>query len=324
LPIEGELASFAGASGWINSPPLTPAGLRGKVVLVDFWTYTCVNWLRTLPYVRAWAAKYGPHGLAVVGVHTPEFSVEHDLSNVRRAVTEMKIPYPIATDNDYGIWRAFDNSYWPAVYVSDAQGRIRFHHFGEGEYEQTERVIQQLVAEAGASGIGTELVTVDPRGTEVAADWADLKSPESYVGSEKRENFASPATSGGAVGGPRIYSVPARLARNQWGLVGEWSVGSEIAVAEKSKARIAYRFHARDVNLILGPGRSGRPARFRVLIDGHPPGAAHGTDVDADGNGNVTEPRLYQLIRQSKPIVDRLFEIEILDPGAEAFCFTFG
>jgi thiol-disulfide isomerase/thioredoxin len=324
LPIEGALASFAGAVDWINSPPLTPAGLRGRVVLVDFWTYTCVNWLRTLPYVRAWAAKYGPHGLVVVGVHTPEFSVEHDLANVRRAVSQMGIAYPVAVDSDYAVWRAFDNNYWPAVYVADAQGRIRFHHFGEGEYERTERVIQQLLAEAGASGIENALVTIDPRGTEVAADWSNQKSPESYVGSEKRENFESSTAPGGAAGKPHVYAVPARLPLNHWGLAGEWTVGSETAIVERPKARIAYRFHARDVNLVMGSGRRTDPVRFRVFIDGHPPGDAHGVDADAEGSGSVTWPRLYQLIRQTGPIRDRLFEIEFLDPGAEAFVFTFG
>jgi len=324
LPVEGALASFEGAKAWINSPPLTAAGLRGRVVLVDFWTFTCVNWLRTLPYVRAWAAKYGPHGLVVAGVHTPEFSVEHDLVHIRHAVSQMGIAYPVAVDSDYAVWRAFDNNYWPAVYLADAQGRIRYHHFGEGEYDRIERVIQELLADAGARGIGTELVSVEPRGTEVAADLADLRSPETYVGSDKREGFASPVPAGGAADGPRVYAVPARLAPNRWGLAGEWIVGGETAVASKPRARIAYRFHARDVNLVMGPGRDGRPARFRVSIDGHPPQGAHGTDVDADGNGTAAEPRLYQLIRQPRPIVDRLFEIEFLDAGAEVFVFTFG
>ena len=233
----------------------------------------------------------------------------------------MRVDYPVAVDNDYGVWRAFKNNYWPAVYVADAQGRIRYHHFGEEEYERTERVIQQLLAEAGATGVPTDLVTVDPRGTEVAADWNDLKSGETYVGSEKAENFASP---GGASGKAQAYTAPAGLALNRWGLAGEWTVGKEIATAGRPKARIVYRFHARDVNLVMGPGKAGGPVRFRVLVDGHAPEAAHGTDTDAQGTGTVTEPRLYQLIRQPKPIVDRTFEIEFLDPGVEAFCFTFG
>jgi len=321
LTVEGELPSFQGATGWINSPPLAPVGLRGKVVLVDFWTYTCVNWLRTLPYVRAWAAKYRDRGLVVIGVHTPEFSVEHEAANVRRAVSAMRIDYPVAVDSDYGVWRAFENAYWPAIYVADAQGRIRYHHFGEGEYDRTERVIQQLLAEAGAAAVGHDLVAVDPRGPEVAADWSNVRSEETYVGSEKAVHFAS---TGGAPGEPHVYAVPPRLTLNHWGLTGEWTVGAETAVAEKPKARIAYRFHARDVNLVLGPGQGGRPVRFRVSLDGHPPGAAHGSDADDGGNGIVTDPRLYQLIRQPKPVVDRDFEIEFLDAGAEAFVVTFG
>ena len=322
LPVERQLASFAGATSWLNSPPLTAAGLRGKVVLVDFWTFTCVNWLRTLPYVRAWATKYKDQGLVVVGVHTPEFSVEHDVANIRRAVEAMRIEYPVAVDSDYGVWRAFDNAYWPAVYLADAQGRIRYHHFGEGEYEQTERAIQQLLMEAGASGVGSDLVSPEPRGTEVAADWSNVKSGESYVGYEKAELFASP---GGIVRDrPHAYAEPSKWALNRWALTGEWAVGREIAAAEKPKARIAYRFHARDVNLVMGSGAPGRAARFRVRIDGKAPEMSHGTDVDAQGNGTVTEPRLYQLIRQPKPIEDRLFEIEFLDPGVETFCFTFG
>jgi thiol-disulfide isomerase/thioredoxin len=319
--IEGHLPSLAGATAWINSPALTPAGLRGKVVLVDFWTLTCVNWLRTLPYVRAWSTRYKDKGLVVIGVHTPEFSVEHEIENVRRAARAMRVDYPIAVDNDRRVWRAFDNNYWPAVYIADAQGKIRYHHFGEGAYEETERVIQQLLAEAGATGVPADLVTVDPQGTEVAAAWKDVKSGEAYVGTDKAENFASP---GGASGKPRAYTVPAQLSLNHWGLAGEWTVGREIAVAGKPKTRIVYRFHARDVNLVMGPGNKGVPVRFRVLVDGRAPETAHGTDVDAQGNGTVTEPRLHQLVRQPKPIVDRTFEIEFLDPGVEAFCFTFG
>jgi thiol-disulfide isomerase/thioredoxin len=321
LPIEGSFPSLAGATAWLNSPPLTAAGLRGRVVLVDFWTLTCVNWLRTLPYVRAWAAKYKDKGLVVIGVHTPEFSVEHDIANVRRAAQAMRVDYPIAVDSDYGVWRAFANAYWPAVYIADAKGQIRYHHFGEEAYEETERVIQRLLAEAGAANVGSDLVAVDPRGTEVAADWSNVKSGETYVGSEKRENFASPR---GPAGKPYAYTVPRELRLNQWGLAGEWTVGPEIAAAQMPKARIVYRFHARDVNLVMGPGKAGQPVRFRVLLDGHPPETAHGADVDAQGTGAVTEPRLYQLIRQPKPIGDRTFEIEFLDPGAEAFCFTFG
>jgi thiol-disulfide isomerase/thioredoxin len=322
LPIEGKLPSFGGASGWLNSQPLAATGLRGKVVLVDFWTFTCVNWLRTLPYLRAWNSRYKDRGLVVIGVHTPEFSVEHETENIRRAAQQMRVDYPIAVDNDYAVWRAFDNAYWPAVYIADAQGRVRYHHFGEGEYEQTEKVIQQLLREAGATGVGSELSPVDARSTEVAADWSSLMSGETYVGYEKAENFASPG--GAARDKPHAYTAPAKWTLNRWALAGEWTVGREIAVAAKPTARIVYRFHARDVNLVMGSGKRGQPVRFRVLIDGHPPEAAHGTDVDAQGNGTLAEPRLYQLVRQPKPIGDRLFEIEFLDAGAEAFCFTFG
>jgi thiol-disulfide isomerase/thioredoxin len=319
---EGQLPSLGGATAWLNSAARTPADLRGKVVVVDFWTYTCVNWLRTLPYVRAWAEKYKDHGLVVIGVHTPEFSVEKDVANVRRAAQQMRVEYPIAVDSDYAIWKAFHNEYWPALYVVDAQGRIRFHHFGEGEYEQSERVIQQLLVEAGAHGIGHDRVSVDPRGAEVAADWSDVRSEESYVGYQKAEGFASPG--GVARDTPHAYTVPPGLGLNQWALLGDWNVGLEIAALQKAKGRIAYRFHARDLNLVMGPGSGGVPVRFRVLLDGHPPGPAHGYDVDDQGNGMTSEPRLYQLIRQPKPIVDRLFEIEFLDPVAEAFVFTFG
>ena len=321
LRVEGKLPSFAGATSWINSPPLSPAGLRGKVVLVDFWTFTCINWLRTLPYVRAWAARYGDRGLVVIGVHTPEFSVEHEIESVRRAAPAMGVGYPIAVDGDYRVWRAFDNAYWPAVYIADAQGRVRYHHFGEGEYEETERVIQQLLAEAGAVGIGSDLTSVDARGPEVAADWSDLKSGENYLGYGRTQSFAS---SGRRADKPHAYSVPARLALNHWGLSGDWTVGKESVVAEKASSRIVYRFHARDLHLVMGPGPRAQPVRFRVLIDGQVPKTAHGADVDAQGNGTVAEPRLYQLIRQPAPIVDRTFEIEFLDPGVEAFAFTFG
>ncbi len=322
LPVEGELPSLGGATAWINSPPLTPASLRGKVVVIDFWTYTCVNWLRTLPYVRAWAAKYGDRGLVVIGVHTPEFSVEHDLTGVRRAASEMRVEYPIAVDNDYAVWRAFHNEYWPALYIADAQGRIRFHHFGEGEYERSERAIQRLLLEAGAKGVERDLVSVDPRGPEVAADWSDVKSQENYVGYEKSQGFAS---RGGAVRDERhVYAAPTQLRLNEWALAGDWTVRGEPIRSNAAGGRIVYRFHARDLNLAMGPGERGVPVRFRVRIDGRPPGAAHGSDVDAQGNGTVSEPRLYQLIRQPKPIADREFEIEFLDAGVEAYVFTFG
>jgi thiol-disulfide isomerase/thioredoxin len=322
LAIEGELPRLDGAKEWINTPPLTAAGLRGKVVLVDFWTYTCINWRRTLPYVRAWAEKYKDHGLVIIGVHTPEFSFEKTLGNVHRAMTELAISYPVAVDSDYVIWRAFSNQYWPAVYVADARGRIRYHQFGEGEYEQTERVIQQLLTEAGNANLPKELVSVDPQGVEKAADWASVKSPETYVGYEKAEYFASPGNA--ARDRPHVYAAPARLRLNEWALVGDWTIGPEAVVLNAANGRIVYHFHARDLNLIMGPSVRGTPIRFRVLIDGKPPGAAHGIDVDAEGNGTVTEPRMYQLIRQPEPIADRVFELEFASPGAQAFDFTFG
>ena len=322
LPVEGELPSPGGATGWLNSQPLTKDGLRGKVVLVDFWTYTCINWLRTLPYVRAWAGKYKEQGLVVIGVHTPEFRFEKDLDNVRRAVKDRKIDFPVAIDNDYGVWRAFDNHYWPALYLIDAQGRIRHHQFGEGGYERTERIIQQLLGEAGSSGIGDHLAAVEARGVEAEADWPDLKSPENYLGHERTENFVSPG--GAALDKRRVYAAPARLKLNDWALSGDWTVKRDAVALNKGNGRIAYRFHARDLHLVMAPAARGSSVRFRVLVDGQPPGAAHGTDVDDQGNGTVSGQRLYQLIRQANPIADRLFEIEFLDPGVEAFAFTFG
>ena len=321
-PIEGEFPPLAGATEWLNSPPLAPVNLRGKVVLIEFWTYTCINWMRSFPYVRAWAEKYKNQGLVVIGVHTPEFAFEKDIDNVRRAAKDMKVDHPIAVDSDYAIWRAFRNQYWPALYFIDAQGRIRHHQFGEGEYEQSERVIQQLLAEAGTAGIGHELVSVDGHGAEAAADWNSLKSPENYVGYERTQNFASP---GGATPGKRrVYAAPARLTLNHWALSGDWTMQKQAIALSKPNGRIVYRFHARDLHLVMGPAARGSSVRFRVLIDGKPPGAAHGIDVDHEGNGTLTEQRLYQLIRQPKPIVDRQFDIEFLDAGVEAFAFTFG
>ena len=322
FPVEGDMPSLAGATGWLNSPPLTPEGLRGRVVLVDIWTYTCINWLRTLPYVRAWAAKYKDRGLVVIGVHSPEFPFEKDLENVRRSAKAMRIDYPIAVDSDHAVWRAFHNEYWPALYLVDAKGRIRYHQFGEGEYERTERVIQQLLADAGAGGADRGLTPVDAHGPEVAADWRHLKSAENYVGYERTENFASPG--GAASGGRRVYAAPAALRLNQWALVGDWTVERGAVALNKAPGRIAYRFHARDLHLVMGPATRGASVRFRVLIDGKPPGAAHGVDVDAQGNGTATEQRLYQLIRQPGPIADRELEIQFLDPGVEGFAFTFG
>jgi thiol-disulfide isomerase/thioredoxin len=322
LPMEGELPSFSGATAWLNSPPLSAASLRGNVVLIDFWTYTCINWLRTLPYVRAWAEKYREHGVVTIGVHSPEFSFEHDLENVRRAARDMRVEYPIAIDNDFAIWHAFTNHYWPALYLVDALGHLRYHHFGEGAYELTEMMLQHLLAEAGIGGFDDDLVSVDAQGAEVAADWDSLRSVETYVGFERTEHFASP---GGAVlDKRRVYTAPERLRLNHWALAGEWTVGREATVLNEANGRIAYRFHARDLHLVVGPSALGTSGRFRVFIDGQAPGEAFGSDVDERGNGTMTDQRLYQLIRQSGHIADRLFEIEFLDAGVEAFVFTFG
>ncbi len=322
LPVEGEFPSLSSATGWLNSPPLMAPGLRGKVVLVDFWTYTCINWLRTLPYIRAWAEKYKDQGLVLIGVHTPEFPFERDIDNVRRAVADMAVDYPVAIDNDYAIWRAFRNEYWPALYIIDGHGYIRHHHFGEGGYEQAERIIQPLLAENGARGLDPELVTVDARGIEQAADWGSLNSPENYVGYGRTENFASPGDA--APDEPRDYAVPERLRLNQWALAGDWTVHQQATALNSAGGRIADRFHARDLHLVMGPAARGTLVRFRVLIDGRPPGAAHGADVDDQGKGTVTDQRLYQLIRQPGPIADHTFEITFLDPGIEAYAFTFG
>ena len=322
LAVEGELPSLGGATGWLNSQPLTRANLSGKVVLINFWTYSCINWQRTLPYIRAWANKYKHQGLVVVGVHTPEFPFEKEIENVRHSANLMDIRYPIALDSKYEIWRAFDNEYWPALYFVDQRGYIRAHEFGEGSYEKSELVIQQLLAESGAGGFDTTPVYVHAAGAEAAADWADLKSAENYIGYERTENFASP-------GGLRsrkchAYVYPKRFELNHWALAGDWSAGKHSIVLGSANGRVAYQFHARDLHLVMGRGMRRAPVNFRVFIDEKPPGSAHGADVDKEGNGTVTEARMYQLIRQPKPIVDRKFEIEFLDPGAEAFSFTFG
>jgi len=322
LPLEGRIPSLGGATAWLNSPPLTPEALRGKVVLVDFWTFTCINWLRTLPYVRAWAEKYKDQGLVVIGVHTPEFSVEKDLESVRRAVNDMHVAYPVAQDNNYGVWNAFRNHYWPAAYLIDAEGRIRRHQFGEGGYEEMERAIQDLLVDAGASGVDRSLVAVQGTGPEAAPDLANARSPETYVGYDRTDNFAS--VGGQARDQVRSYAAPARLTLNNWALAGLWMVGGEAIKSTDTGARIAYTFHARDLHLVMGAAAPGRPVRFRVTIDGQPPGDAHGSDVDAEGNGIASEIRLYQLVRQPGAIMDRRFDIEFLDPGAEAFSFTFG
>ena len=320
LPIEGALPAFTGATTWLNSAPLSPQQLRGKVVLVDFWTYTCINWQRTQPYVRAWAQKYKDDGLVVIGVHTPEFDFEMNVDNIRPALATFRVEYPVAVDSDYRIWQAFDNHYWPAVYIADANGNIRYHHFGEGEYERTEAVIQELLREAGFSGKGTGDVRVDARGSEVAADWANLKSPETYLGQAQAKGFVGTAL----VGKTRTYAVPRSLSLNQWALAGNWTINPGAVVLDKANGRVAFRFHARDVHLVMGPATRGSTVRYRVLLDGQPPGNAHGTDIDAQGNGTVSEQRLYQLIRQGKEIKSRLVEIEFLEPGVEAYVFTFG
>lgn len=301
---------FDGATDWLNSPALSAEELRGKVVLVQFGTYTCINWLRTLPHVRAWAEKYQKNGLLLVNVHTPEFEFEKNMDNVRRAVKELRLPFPIAVDNDYGVWRAFSNSAWPALYLIDAQGRLRYRHLGEEEYERSEKMIQELLAEAGAADVPGDLVSVEGKGAEAAADWASLRSPETYLGPERAQN--------------RVHAAPRRLRLNQWAASGSWTPKRQAIVSGKPNGRIAHRFHARDLHLVMGPAVAGSAIRFRVLIDGKPPGAAHGLDIDAQGNGTLTGQRMYQLIRQPGPIADRTFEIEFLDAGAEAFAFTFG
>ena len=325
LPVEGTLPPLDGAVQWLNSPPLTTAGLRGKVVLVDFWTYSCINCLRTLPYINAWARKYAPYGLVVIGVHAPEFAFERDIGNVRKAVHDLGIGYPVAIDNNYAIWRAFGNEYWPAHYFVDAQGRIRRHHFGEGEYAESERAIQALLAEAGhpeALNVPVGLAGAPAQGAQAAADSAEVRSPETYVGYARAEDFSSP---GGVVrDAAHRYDAPARPGLNDWGLAGTWQVGAEHAALAAPAGRIVYRFHARDLHLVLGPDANGRPVRFRVTLDGAAPGAAHGADVDAQGYGTVTGQRLYQLVRQAGPIADRTFSIEFLDAGVHAYAFTFG
>ncbi len=322
LPVEGQLPSLDGAVQWLNSPPLTAQALRGKVVLVDFWTYSCINCLRTLPYVKAWAQKYRDQGLVVIGVHAPEFAFERDIGNVKKAVHDLGVDYPVAIDNNFAIWRGFNNQYWPAHYFIDAEGRVRYHHFGEGNYAESERVIQQLLREAGAKQVAGGIADVQANGIQQAADMRDVASPETYVGYERAENFASP---GGAVRDQvSDYRAPSMPSLNNWGLAGGWRVGSEQATATQAGARIVYRFHARDLHLVLGPDASGKPVRFRVTVDGQPPGDAHGTDVAADGSGKVTSQRLYQLVRQSGDVRDRTFAIEFLDPGVSAYAFTFG
>ena len=322
LPVEGTMPSLAGATQWLNSPPLTTAGLRGRVVLVDFWTYTCINWLRTLPYLRAWADKYTDHGLMVIGVHTPEFDIEHELDNIRRAAKDLRVDYPVAIDNDYAIWSAFNNHYWPALYIVDTEGKIRHHQFGEGGYEECERIVQQLLRDAGRDDVPDDLVSVADEGFEAQADWTNLRSPETYLGYEQGQNFATPRDL--AVDEPHTYVAPDSLALNTWALSGDWTIEGRASVLDQADGRMAFRFHARDVNLVIAPPARGTSVPFRVRVDGEPPGPAHGLDVDEGGHGSLVQSRLYQLIREPGPIRDRTFEITFLAAGVEAYVFTFG
>jgi cytochrome c biogenesis protein CcdA/thiol-disulfide isomerase/thioredoxin len=317
------LAGLSGATDWINSPPLTSDQLKGKVVLVDFWTYSCINCLRTLPYVKAWAQKYKDSGLVVIGVHTPEFPFEKDLSNVQKAVHDFGITYPVAMDNNNKIWNAFSNQYWPAHYFIDVNGNVRYHHFGEGNYDESERWIQDLLKERNAQqALPGGIVNVQAQGAEAAPDMDEVKSPETYLGYERAQNFASPG--GLNQEDPQLYTIPTHLEVNQWALAGKWIDESQIAALASSNGRIAYRFHARDLHLVLGPSADGKPIRFRVTIDGKAPGENHGVDTNDNGDGMVTENRLYQLVRQKGAINDHTFTIEFLDPGVQAFAFTFG
>ncbi len=322
LPDEGRLPDFDRATAWLGSEPLSAAALRGRVVLVDFWTYTCVNWLRTAPYLRAWSAKYAGHGLTIVGVHTPEFEFEGDLGTVTEQVHALGIDYPVAVDSEYGVWDAFANRYWPALYLTDANGRLRYHHFGEGEYAMTEMAVQQLLTEAGADDLDTGLVRVTPEGLEVAADWDSLRSPETYLGYGQSSGFA--ADDPALYDRPHLYSPHEPLALNQWDLTGDWTVARHAALLGAAGGRISFAFHARDVNLVMSPGRVAAGIPFRVTLDGRPVGTARGTDVTSDGTGLARTPGTYQLIRQAHPVVDRVVELEFGAAGLEAYCVTFG
>jgi thiol-disulfide isomerase/thioredoxin len=309
------MPSFAGATEWLNSEPLGPAELRGHVVLVNFWTLTCINWLRQEPYVRAWSQAYRDDGLVVIGVHTPEFSFEHDIDLVRQATKERAIDYAVAVDNDYEIWSAFANRYWPALYFVDSDGIIRDHHFGEGRYEQSERVIQGLL------GVERELVSVEGLGVEAAADWDHLRTPETYLGYWRSDHFASPG--GAALDERRAYELPQHLRLNHWALAGEWTIAAENVELDRAGGSIAFRFHARDAHLVLSR-RAPEPIPFRVLLDGGAPGRSGGVDVDEDGNGLLRDGRMHQLVREHDAVCQRTLEITFLEPGAEAYAFTFG
>ncbi len=322
LPVERAAPSLDGAVQWLNSEPLTAAGLKGKVVLVDFWTYSCINCLRAIPYVEAWAQKYKDQGLVVIGVHAPEFAFEKNVDNVKKAIADIGITYPVAIDNNYAIWRAFDNEYWPAHYFIDAKGQVRHHHFGEGDYDQSERVIQQLLAEAGKTNVSSDIVAVKATGAEAAASSeADVQSPETYVGYLRSQNFVDDA---GTVNDAAHDYVAATPKLNEWGLAGNWTVGGQQATSNGANTSLYYHFHARDLHLVLGPAADGKPIRFQITVDGKPPGDNHGVDTDANGNGVVTGQRLYQLVRTNGAVADHTFEIKFLDPGAQAFAFTFG
>jgi cytochrome c biogenesis protein CcdA/thiol-disulfide isomerase/thioredoxin len=324
LPVEGQLPPLDGATGWLSSPPLTREGLRGKVVLIDFWTYSCINCLRSLPYVNGWYEKYKDHGLVVIGVHAPEFAFEKDAGNVRRAVRDLGVTYPVALDSNYAIWRAFDNQYWPAHYFIDAQGRIRGHHFGEGEYPESERILRELLTEAGQKDLPPPGISTDKAaGIQAASDGSNMLSPETYVGYARAEHFSSP--SGVVPDQPKAYTAPDRLELNQWALTGTWTVDEEKAVLRGAPGSVVFRFHARDLHLVLGPGPSGKPVRYRVRLDGADPGPSHGVDTDPSGIGVVNGQRLYQLIRQPAGEIHRhTFTIEFLDGGVQAYAFTFG
>jgi thiol-disulfide isomerase/thioredoxin len=321
LADEGHLPELGGAIGWLNSAPLNRKSLRGKVVLVDIWTYSCINSLRQLPYMKSWAAKYKDAGLVVIGVHAPEFGFEKERANVETAVRDLKLTYPVAIDSNHAIWQAFDNEYWPADYFIDGKGRIRYHHFGEGEYVESERVIQQLLKENGATDLHLNPVNLTADGVE-APPSEDVQSPETYVGYSRTERFASPERL--AQDSRKTYSAPERPSLNQWGLSGSWDVGAESAVLQGAPGKITFRFHARDLHMVLGPAKNGKSVRFRVTLDGGAPGDDCGLDSASDGAGEVRDPRLYQLIRQRGQVKDRTFAIEFLDPGIQAFSFTFG
>ncbi|HXW89999.1 MAG TPA: cytochrome c biogenesis protein DipZ [Terriglobales bacterium] len=322
LADEGPMPDLGGAVAWLNSPPLSKKSLRGKVVLIDFWTYSCINCLRALPYVEGWAAKYKDAGLVVIGVHTPEFAFEKERANVEKAVRDLKISYPVAIDSNWEIWQAFNNRYWPAHYFIDGKGRIRYHHFGEGDYDESERVIQDLVKENGAQLAASGAISVSGIGAEAASDTTNDRSPETYIGYRRAEHFASQEAI--AEDSSKDYTPRPRLSLNQWALGGSWKVGAESAVLQTTPGTIVFRFHARDLHLVLGTTREGKPVHFTVKVDGTPPGEDHGVDIDSSGAGTVQGHRLYQLIRQNGPVEDRTFEIEFLDPGVQAFAFTFG